>query len=119
PLAELGVTLLELMPIADFPGAFGWGYDGVMGFAPYHRYGRPDDLRRFVDRAHALGLAVILDIVCNHVGPAGSVIQEFSDSFLSREHVTDWGPGINFDGEGSIAVRTIHCACVRHWIDEY
>ena len=118
-LAELGVTVLELMPLADFPGAFGWGYDGVMAFAPYHRYGHPDELRRFIDRAHALGLAVMLDIVCNHVGPAGSVIHEFSDTFLSREHVTDWGPGINFDGEDSAAVRAIHRACVRQWIEDY
>jgi maltooligosyltrehalose trehalohydrolase len=118
-LVELGVTSIEVMPVADFPGLFGWGYDGVALFAPYHGYGRPDDMRRFVDGAHSCGLGVILDIVCNHLGPAGSTLPELTDDFFSRSHVTDWGPGINFDGRGSQAVRAFFLALARFWIEEY
>jgi maltooligosyltrehalose trehalohydrolase len=77
-LADLGVTVVEMMPIADFAGRFGWGYDGVNLYAPSHLYGRPDDLRAFVDRAHAVGLGVILDVVYNHLGPDGNHLPEFS-----------------------------------------
>ena len=76
-LAELGVTVLEVMPVAEFRGSFGWGYDGVLLFAPFHGYGTPDDFRRFVDRAHALGLAVILDVVYNHLGPGGDLFKQY------------------------------------------
>ena len=82
-LAELGVTALELMPVAEFPGTFGWSYDGVDLFAPFHGYGRPDDFRRFVDRAHGLGLAVILDVVYNHLGPDGDYPKSFSEDYFS------------------------------------
>src|SRR4051812_20408861 len=90
-LAELGVTVLELMPVAEFPGGFGWGYDGVDLFAPFRGYGTPDDFRRFVDRAHALGLAVILDVAYNHLGPDGNVLKDYSDDYFSRVHTSEWG----------------------------
>ena len=86
-LAELGVTVLEIMPITDFPGRFGWGYDGVNLFAPTRLYGTPDDCRRFIDQAHALGLGVILDVVYNHVGPEGNVLPHFSPEYFS-DHYT-------------------------------
>src|SRR2546428_2045406 len=97
-LARLGVTVLEVMPVADFPGRFGWGYDGVDLFAPTRLYGEPDDFRRFVDRAHAAGLGVILDVVYNHFGPDGGVLDRFSADYLSAARGTEWGPAVNFDG---------------------
>ncbi|HEX5758814.1 MAG TPA: malto-oligosyltrehalose trehalohydrolase [Thermoanaerobaculia bacterium] len=117
-LAELGVTAIELMPVAEFPGRFGWGYDGVDLFAPSHLYGEPDDLRRFVDRAHGLGMGVLLDVVYNHLGPDGNYLAQFSDSFFSRRHPTDWGDAINFDGEGSGPVRDFYLANAGYWIEE-
>ena len=84
-LAELGVTCLELMPVSEFPGRFGWGYDGVDLFAPSHLYGTPDDMRAFVDRAHALGLGVILDVVYNHLGPDGNYLQRLRPRLLHRQ----------------------------------
>src|SRR5256885_3716476 len=118
-LADLGVTILEIMPVAEFPGAFGWGYDGVGWFAPFHRYGSCDELRGFVDRAHAAGLSVILDVVYNHFGPDGNYVREFSDQYFNHRHVTDWGDAINYDGDGCEAVREFVLANVRHWIEEY
>lgn len=118
-LATLGVTVLEVMPIAEFPGKFGWGYDGVDWFAPYHGYGQPDDFRAFVDRAHAEGLGVILDVVYNHFGPDGNYLREFSDTYFNPHQVTDWGDPINFDGADSAPVRELVLANVRHWIAEY
>jgi maltooligosyltrehalose trehalohydrolase len=118
-LAELGVTVLEVMPVADFPGRFGWGYDGVAPFAPYHGYGDPDELRRFVDVAHQAGLAVILDVVYNHLGPDGNPLGAFSDDYESRTHTTEWGASFNFDGPGSGPVRELCLANVRYWIDEF
>jgi maltooligosyltrehalose trehalohydrolase len=118
-LAELGITMLEVMPIAEFPGRFGWGYDGVDLFAPSHLYGRPDDLRRFVDRAHALGLAVALDVVYNHLGPSGNYLPQFSDHYLSPRRATDWGQAVNFDGEGSGPVRDFVLANAGYWIEEF
>src|SRR5688572_30125043 len=106
-IAALGATVLEVMPIAEFPGKFGWGYDGVDWFAPYHVYGQPDDFRAFVDRAHAEGLAVILDVVYNHFGPDGNYLREFSDTYFNPHQVTDWGDPINYDGDGSAPVREL------------
>ena len=100
-LADLGVTALELMPVAEFPGTFGWSYDGVDLFAPFHGYGTPDDFRRFVDRAHGLGLAVLLDVVYNHLGPDGNYLKSFSDDYFSKRHKTEWGEALNFDGENA------------------
>lgn len=117
-LAELGVTVLELMPVAEFPGRFGWGYDGVDLFAPSHLYGSPDDFRRFVDRAHALGLGVILDVVYNHLGPDGNFLPRFSDDYFTDQE-TEWGEAINFDGPGSGPVRDFFIANASYWIREF
>lgn len=118
-LAQLGVTVVEVMPLAEFPGKYGWGYDGVDWFAPFHHYGSCDDLRAFVDRAHALGLGVILDVVYNHFGPDGNYVQEFSDSYFNQARKTDWGGAINYDGEGAEGMREFVVSNVRHWISEY
>ena len=118
-LAETGVTMLEVMPIADFPGRFGGGYDGVDLFAPTRLYGAPDDFRRFVDRAHASELAVILDVVYNHLGPDGNYLREFADHYFSERHTTEWGDAINFDGERSGPVRELFVANAGYWIDEF
>jgi maltooligosyltrehalose trehalohydrolase len=118
-LADLGVTCVEVMPVAEFPGRFGWGYDGVGLFAPTRLYGTPDDLRRFIDRAHALGLGVILDVVYNHLGPDGNYLKAFADEYFSKVHVTDWGEAINFDGAGSGPVREFFVANGRYWVDEF
>lgn len=117
-LAELGITLIELMPVVEFPGRFGWGYDGVNLFAPYHVYGRPDDLRALIDEAHGLGLGVILDVVYNHFGPDGNYMRQFSDRFFSQK-ATEWGDALNFDGEGSAHVRAFYRENAAYWIDEF
>jgi maltooligosyltrehalose trehalohydrolase len=117
-LHELGITSVECMPLAEFAGRVGWGYDGVALFAPYHRYGTPDELRRMIDSAHARGLGVILDVVYNHLGPDGNYLSKYSDHYFSNED-TDWGNGINFDGENSLPVREFYLANARHWIAEY
>jgi maltooligosyltrehalose trehalohydrolase len=117
-LVETGITVLEVMPVADFPGSFGWGYDGVDLFAPTRLYGRPDDFRRFVDRAHALGLGVILDVVYNHVGPDGNYLTEFSPSYFSSRYENEWGEPINFDQDAS-GVREFFIANAGYWIDEF
>ena len=117
-LAELGITVLEIMPVAEFAGRFGWGYDGVDLYAPTRLYGRPDDLRQFVDRAHAAGLGVILDVVYNHFGPDGCYLHAFSEQYF-REQDTEWGRGLRFDGEGSDAVREFFIANAGYWIDEF
>lgn len=118
-LAELGVTLLEVMPVAEFDGRFGWGYDGVDLFAPTQAYGTPDDFRRFVDTAHQHGLGVMLDVVYNHFGPSGNYIGQFSDKFRSQRHSTEWGDAINFDGEDSRPVREFFISNAGYWVDEY
>ncbi|HTW53232.1 MAG TPA: malto-oligosyltrehalose trehalohydrolase [Stellaceae bacterium] len=118
-LAELGITAVEMMPIADFPGKFGWGYDGVDLFAPTRLYGAPDDLRRFVDTAHELGLAVILDAVYNHFGPDGNYLRSYAAGYFSQKHGTEWGDAINFDGPDSGPVREFFTANAGYWIEEY
>jgi maltooligosyltrehalose trehalohydrolase len=118
-LADLGITAVEMMPVADFPGHFGWGYDGVCLFAPTRLYGTPDDLRRFVDRAHALGLGVILDVVYNHFGPDANYIREFAPQFLSTVHKTEWGEPFNFDGPGGGPVREFFVANAGYWVSEF
>lgn len=118
-LSDLGVSVLEIMPLAEVPGAFNWGYDGVDLFAPFHGYGSPDDVRAFVDRAHALGLAVILDVVYNHMGPEGSVLAHYSDDYFSGQHRSEWGDTLNFDGPNCGPVREFVLANVACWIEEF
>src|SRR5438067_11150176 len=118
-LARIGITVIEIMPIADFPEKFGWGYDGVNLFAPSHLYGTPDDLRGFIDRAHSLGVAVILDVVYNHFGPDGNYLGIFSADYLIREKENEWGNAINFDGPNSRSVREFFITNGRYWIEEF
>jgi len=117
-LARLGITAIALMPIADFPGNRNWGYDGVLLFAPDASYGHPDDLRAFVDRAHALGLMVMLDVVYNHLGPEGNFLPSYAPFFNDR-HQTPWGAAVNYDAEHSGDVRAFVIANAVHWIEEY
>jgi maltooligosyltrehalose trehalohydrolase len=118
-LARIGITVIEMMPVADFPGEFGWGYDGVDLFAPTRLYGNPDDLRAFVNEAHSLGLAVILDVVYNHFGPDGNYLGVFSGDYLHRNRVNEWGDSINFDGENSGPVREFFITNGKYWIEEF
>jgi maltooligosyltrehalose trehalohydrolase len=117
-LSALGVTTLELMPVAEFDGRFGWGYDGVAWFAPSHLYGTPDDLRRLVDRAHALGLAVILDVVYNHFGASGDYSGKYSRFYFGQVK-TEWGMGLNYDGEHCEGMRALTIDNAAYWIREY
>lgn len=118
-LAKLGITVLEIMPVADFPGRFGWGYDGVNLFAPTRLYGSPDDFRAFVDRAHNLGLGVILDVVYNHIGPDGNYLKEFSPDYFTDRYGNEWGEALNFDSPHSGPVREFFIANAGYWIDEF
>src|SRR5262249_16692315 len=106
-------------PVNDFPGRFGWGYDGVNLYAPTRLYGTPDAMRRFVDRAHSCGLAVILDVVYNHLGPDANYFARYSDDYYSAGPPTEWGRAINFDGAGSAAVREFFAGNAGYWIDEF
>jgi maltooligosyltrehalose trehalohydrolase len=119
PLAEIGINLLEVMPVNEFAGRFGWGYDGVDLWAPTRLYGSPDDFRHFVDAAHALGLGVILDVVYNHFGPDGCYLREFSKNYVTDRYTNEWGQAVNFDGEGSEGVRTFCSENAAYWIDEF
>jgi maltooligosyltrehalose trehalohydrolase len=118
-LRELGVTAIELMPIADFAGRRNWGYDGVALFAPSRAYGQPDDLRALVDAAHAHGLAILVDVVYNHLGPEGAYLPAFSPCFFDRTHETPWGAAVNLNGAGCRAVRRLLIDNALHWIREY
>jgi maltooligosyltrehalose trehalohydrolase len=117
-LADLGISIVELMPVAEFPGEFGWGYDGVLPFAPSHLYGHPHELRAFVDAAHAAGVAVILDVVYNHLGPDGNYLRAFSNTYF-RTGATEWGDGFNLDGADAGPVREYLRANARYWISEF
>jgi maltooligosyltrehalose trehalohydrolase len=116
-LAEIGITIIEMMPVNDFAGRFGWGYDGVNLYAPTRLYGEPDDLRAFVDRAHALGIGVILDVVYNHLGPDGNYLADFSSDYFTEKYANDWGAAINF--EGPEPAREFFVANAGYWIDEF
>jgi maltooligosyltrehalose trehalohydrolase len=118
-LVDLGVTALELMPLADFPGSRNWGYDGASLFAPARCYGRPDELRRLVDEAHRLGLGVLLDVVYNHFGPDGAYWGLFSPHYLSKVHETPWGAALNLDGPSSGPVRDLFVENAVRWLREY
>jgi maltooligosyltrehalose trehalohydrolase len=118
-LAELGITAIELMPVADFPGRRNWGYDGVLLFAPDSRYGRPEDLKDLVQSAHAHGLMVFLDVVYNHFGPDGNYLHLYAPQFFTDRHHTPWGAAINFDGEDSRTVRDFFIHNALYWLEEY
>ena len=117
-LVDLGITAIELLPVAEFPGDHGWGYDGVDLFAPHHAYGGPEGLKRLVDACHAHGLAVIMDVVYNHLGPSGNYLSRFGPYFTDR-YATPWGEAINFDGPGSSAVRAFFIENALMWLDDY
>lgn len=118
-LAALGITAVELMPLADFPGACGWGYDGVLLFAPDATYGTPRQLKQFVDQAHQLGLMVLLDVVYNHFGPEGNYLHAYCESFFNPAHQTPWGAAINFDGPRHEEVRSFFVHNALFWVEEY
>ena len=118
-LVSLGVTAVQLMPVADFPGRRGWGYDGVLLFAPEAGYGRPEALKALVDAAHARGLAVLLDVVYNHFGPEGNYLHRYAPGFFSARHPTPWGDGVNYDGPGSAVVRAFVVHNALYWLEEY
>ena len=117
-LAPLGVTVLEIMPVSEFPGARGWGYDSVLWFAPYHHYGRPEDMRAFVDDAHRYGLGVILDVVYNHVGVVGNILPRFAPDYMSAKP-NEWGGGLAFDEGEKRPMRGFVTENVAYWIDEF
>ncbi|WP_437877959.1 malto-oligosyltrehalose trehalohydrolase [Sorangium sp. So ce513] len=118
-LRELGITALELMPVASFPGERGWGYDGVDLFAPSAAYGGPAGLRRLVDAAHAAGLGVILDCVYNHFGPDGNYLRAYSRRYFTERHKTPWGDAVNYDGEGAEQVRALAISNAEMWIRDF
>jgi maltooligosyltrehalose trehalohydrolase len=117
-LADLGVTAIELMPVAEFPGSRNWGYDGVHLYAPQSTYGGPQGLRRLVDACHAQGLSVILDVVYNHLGPEGNYLAEFGPYFTDR-YKTPWGSAVNFDGADAAGVRRHFVENARYWVREF
>lgn len=117
-LRELGITVLEIMPVNEFGGSFGWGYDGVLWYAPYHEYGRPDDLRHMIQAAHEAGLSVILDVVYNHFGPDGNYLREFSPYYFAK-NASEWGDAPNLDGEHSLPVREFMVQNVAQWIRDF
>jgi maltooligosyltrehalose trehalohydrolase len=118
-LARLGITALQLMPLADWPGRFGWGYDGVLPYAPFHGYGPPEALKRLVQAAHRLGLMVFGDVVYNHFGPDGNYLHAYSPDFFTERHRTAWGPAINFDGERADTVREFFIHNALYWLQEF
>jgi malto-oligosyltrehalose trehalohydrolase len=118
-LVSLGVTAVELMPLAATPGRWNWGYDGVLPFAPHAPYGRPDDLKHFVDAAHERGLMVLLDVVYNHFGPEGNYLNHYARQFFTARHKTPWGNAINFDDDSSEVVRQFFIHNAFYWLEEY
>lgn len=117
-LAGLGVDAIELLPVAEFPGVRGWGYDGVDLYAPHHAYGGPEGLKRLVDGCHQRGISVIMDVVYNHLGPAGNYLAEFGPYF-SQRHQTNWGAAVNLDGPGSDQVRRFIVDNAVMWLRDY
>jgi malto-oligosyltrehalose trehalohydrolase len=118
-LVRLGVTGIELMPVADFPGKRNWGYDGVLPFAPDSSYGRPEDLKALVDAAHAVGLMVLLDVVYNHFGPEGNYLSLYAPQFFNPRHQTPWGAAINYDSQGAAMVREFVLHNALYWLREF
>ena len=118
-LAELGVTAIELMPVADFPGRRGWGYDGVLPYAPHGAYGRPEDLKALIDAAHARGLMMLLDVVYNHFGPEGNYLHATARRFFTDRHHTPWGQAVNYDGADARPVREFVIHNALYWLEEF
>ena len=118
-LRDVGVTVIQMMPVAEFAGSFGWGYDGVQWFAPFHGYGTPADLQHFVDTAHGLGLAVILDVVYNHLGPSGNYLPKFSRWYTSRKYANEWGEALNFDDAHAEGLRELVLSNAAYWVREF
>ena len=118
-LADLGVTAIELMPLADFPGGRNWGYDGVLPYAPDSSYGTPGDLKDLVQSTHEKGLMVFLDVVYNHFGPEGNYLHAYAPDFFTGRHETPWGAAVNYDGAGSEHVREFVVNNVLYWLEEY
>jgi maltooligosyltrehalose trehalohydrolase len=118
-LRDLGVTMLEIMPVAECAGRWNWGYDGVQLYAPYHVYGDHDAFKRFVDRAHAHGLAVILDVVYNHLGPDGNYLKCYSPHYFSNRYKTEWGEALNFDADYCVGARDFVLDNARYWLREF
>jgi malto-oligosyltrehalose trehalohydrolase len=118
-LAGVGVTAIEIMPVSSFPGERNWGYDGVLPYAPTRAYGRPEDLKQFINAAHAQNLMVFLDVVYNHFGPEGNYLPRYAPQFLTDRHHTPWGPAINFDGPGGRVVRDYFIHNALYWLEEF
>ncbi len=118
-LCELGVSAVEIMPVGAFPGARGWGYDGVCLYAPFAGYGRPEDFKNFVDEAHARGISVILDVVYNHFGPDGNYIQKYYPDLLTSHHTTAWGAAVNYDSENNTQTRELVLHNALYWVEEF
>ena len=118
-LKDVGVTVINMMPVNEFQGRFGWGYDGVDLFAPTHLYGKPDDLRAFIDKAHGLGMGVILDVVYNHIGPDGNFLARFGADYFTEKHTTEWGEALNYDGDNAIGMRDLTVSNAAYWIEEF
>jgi malto-oligosyltrehalose trehalohydrolase len=118
-LVELGVTAIEIMPVADFPGRYNWGYDGVLLYAPDSTYGRPEDFKALIDAAHARGLCVLLDVVYNHFGPDGNYLHLYAPDFFTDRHKTPWGAAVNYDGESSAPVREFVIQNALYWLGEF
>jgi malto-oligosyltrehalose trehalohydrolase len=118
-LVDLGVTAIELMPVADFPGRRNWGYDGVLPYAPDNRYGTPDDLKRLIEAAHERSLMVLLDVVYNHFGPDGNYLHTYAAPFFTNRHHTPWGAAIDFEGPHSRTVRNFFIHNALYWLEEY
>ena len=118
-LVDTGITAIELMPLSDFPGRFGWGYDGVLPYAPHGAYGSPDELKHLIQTAHRKGLMVFLDVVYNHFGPDGNYLGLFAPQFFSSVHTNPWGNSLNFDREGSDTVRAFFVQNALYWLQEY
>ncbi|HEV7569891.1 MAG TPA: alpha-amylase family glycosyl hydrolase, partial [Thermoanaerobaculia bacterium] len=118
-LRDTGINLLEIMPVNEFPGRFGWGYDGVDLYAPTRLYGRPDDFRAFVDAAHVHNLGVILDVVYNHLGPDGCYLTKFTPEYFTDRYKNEWGDAMNFDGDNAAGVREFVAENAAYWIDEF
>src|SRR5262249_20538156 len=117
-LVDLGITAVELMPLAEYPGARNWGYDGVLPFAPEHSYGRPEDLKAFVQAAHDRGVMVFVDVVYNHFGPEGNHLHRYAPPFFTERHTTPWGAAIDFAGPHSRTGRDFFIHNALYWIEE-